>query len=419
MAADSQPYERGGRGHAPRLSGPGPFRRFMLASMASISYPGTQAEQLLLAPQELRTADPSFANELYNGHFGLAGRLAEVDAESPFEIAPPSEGWARELYGFGWLRHLRAAGSELSREQAKALVQDFITLKRSIHPPRLAAGDRRPQGDLVALQLRAGARHGRAAGLRELPQGPDLAAPLSLRQLPRRARRRAATGRADGADLCRAVHRRAAGGGRPLRAALLQGARPANPARRRPHLAQPRRPGRAVARPLAAQAMLRGTRPPAAEGADRRHRSHHADAALLPHRRRDACPLQRRRSHAHRCARHGACLRRRRGNAGPRGGKLGLCAARMRAHGVDLRHPPLARALAQHQCSCRLPLLRDELGQLSDDRQLRVPFARPRRLAPLRPLDGGALDADLRRVLLGGVHLARRERQPGRARTRR
>lgn len=134
MAADSQPYERGGRGDAPRLSGPGPFRRFMLAGMASISYPGTQAEQLLLAPQELRTADPSFANELYNGHFGLAGRLAEVDAESPFEIAPPSSGWARELYGFGWLRHLRAAGSELSREQAKALVQDFITLKRSIHP---------------------------------------------------------------------------------------------------------------------------------------------------------------------------------------------------------------------------------------------------------------------------------------------
>jgi len=131
MAADSQPYERGGRGNTPRLSGPGPFRRFMLASMASISYPGTKAEQLLLAPQELRTADPSFATELYNGHFGLAGRLAEVNAESPFAIVPPSEGWARELYGFSWLRHLRAAGSELSREQAKALVQDFIALRRS------------------------------------------------------------------------------------------------------------------------------------------------------------------------------------------------------------------------------------------------------------------------------------------------
>ena len=62
-------------------------------SQASISYPGSAAEQLLLAPQELRTADPSFATEIYNGHFGLAGRLAELTAESPFEIVPPSEGW--------------------------------------------------------------------------------------------------------------------------------------------------------------------------------------------------------------------------------------------------------------------------------------------------------------------------------------
>jgi uncharacterized heparinase superfamily protein len=130
--ADPQPYERGPRVDAGRLSGPSPLRRFMLAGMASLSYPGTRAEQLLLAPQELRTADPSFATELYNGHFGLAGKLAEIDTESPFEIVPPSEGWARELYGFGWLRHLRAAGSELSREQAKALVGDFIMLKRSL-----------------------------------------------------------------------------------------------------------------------------------------------------------------------------------------------------------------------------------------------------------------------------------------------
>jgi len=129
---DPQPYERGPRVDAGRLSGPSPLRRIMLAGMASLSYPGTRAEQLLLAPQELRTADPSFATELYNGHFGLAGKLAEVDTESPFEIDPPSEGWARELYGFGWLRHLRAAGSELSREQAKILVNDFIAVKRSL-----------------------------------------------------------------------------------------------------------------------------------------------------------------------------------------------------------------------------------------------------------------------------------------------
>jgi uncharacterized heparinase superfamily protein len=129
MAADLLAGDARARAHV--LRGPGPLRRFMLARMARLSYPGTEAEQLLLAPQELRTADPSFATEIYNGHFGLAGRLAELGARSPFEIEPPSEAWARELYGFGWLRHLRAAGSELAREQAKALVGDFVRLNRT------------------------------------------------------------------------------------------------------------------------------------------------------------------------------------------------------------------------------------------------------------------------------------------------
>ena len=133
MARD-QAFERDSGAEEVQLGGPSPFRRLILSSVAMISYPGSQAEQLLLAPQELRTADPSFATEVYNGHFGLAGKLAEMGAESPFEIRPPSASWARELYGFGWLRHLRAADSELSREQAKTIVHDFIRLKSQSHP---------------------------------------------------------------------------------------------------------------------------------------------------------------------------------------------------------------------------------------------------------------------------------------------
>ncbi|MCB1443844.1 MAG: heparinase II/III family protein [Methyloceanibacter sp.] len=129
-----QAFERNSGAQEVKLGGPGPLRRLMLSGMATISYPGSQAEQLLLAPQELRTADPSFATEIYNGHFGLAGKLAEIGARSPFEIDPPSASWARELYGFGWLRHLRAADSELAREQAKALVHDFIRLRGKIPP---------------------------------------------------------------------------------------------------------------------------------------------------------------------------------------------------------------------------------------------------------------------------------------------
>jgi uncharacterized heparinase superfamily protein len=130
MATD--PLAGQGRSRADIARGPGVLRRFMLLRMASISYPGTEAEQLLLAPQDLRTADPSFATEIYNGHFGLAGSLVELNSQSPFEITPPSEGWARELYGFGWLRHLRVAGSGLSREQAKALLSDFLKLHKTV-----------------------------------------------------------------------------------------------------------------------------------------------------------------------------------------------------------------------------------------------------------------------------------------------
>jgi uncharacterized heparinase superfamily protein len=129
MAADPLP----GQARSGALArGPGFFRGLVLQRVASLSYPGTEAEQLLLAPQDLRTADPSFATEIYNGHFGLAGSLVELGAQSPFAIRPPSEGWARELYGFGWLRHLRVAGSTLSREQAKVLLNDFLTMHKRV-----------------------------------------------------------------------------------------------------------------------------------------------------------------------------------------------------------------------------------------------------------------------------------------------
>jgi uncharacterized heparinase superfamily protein len=133
MAGDPA-FEREANAQEVKLGGPSALRRLMLSGLAAVSYPGSQAEQLLLAPQELRTADPSFATEIYNGHFGLAGKLADLGAKSPFEIEPPSLNWARELYGFSWLRHLRAADSELSREQAKALVHDFNRMRRQLPP---------------------------------------------------------------------------------------------------------------------------------------------------------------------------------------------------------------------------------------------------------------------------------------------
>jgi uncharacterized heparinase superfamily protein len=87
-----------------------------------------KADRLLIAPQDLRTADGTRATEIYAGRFVFAGKVVICDARSPFEVAPPSEEWAASLLGFSWLRHLRAAESGITRANARALVDEWITL---------------------------------------------------------------------------------------------------------------------------------------------------------------------------------------------------------------------------------------------------------------------------------------------------
>jgi len=104
------------------------WRGLLRSRLLRWRYYGEPIDQLLLMPQDLRTGDPSFASEIYHGHFGLAGAVALLDTESPFAVPPPSVAWERELHGFGWLRHLAAARDEISREHARALVGDWVAL---------------------------------------------------------------------------------------------------------------------------------------------------------------------------------------------------------------------------------------------------------------------------------------------------
>jgi uncharacterized heparinase superfamily protein len=86
-------------------------------------------DRLLIAPQDIRTADPTIANDIYAGWFSLSGRMVNTHGRSPFEIASPSRAWEDALEGFGWLRHLRAADTPLSRVNGRALVADWIALR--------------------------------------------------------------------------------------------------------------------------------------------------------------------------------------------------------------------------------------------------------------------------------------------------
>ena len=91
-------------------------------------------DRLLIAPQDLRTTDSTRASEIYAGRFAFAGKVVVCDARSPFEGTPPWEDWAVALHGFGWLLHLRAAESAITRANARALVDEWITLNRTNDP---------------------------------------------------------------------------------------------------------------------------------------------------------------------------------------------------------------------------------------------------------------------------------------------
>jgi uncharacterized heparinase superfamily protein len=93
-------------------------------------FPG-KTDRLIIAPQDLRTSDATRAAEIYAGRFAFAGKVVICDGRSPFEIIPPTDEWAVGLLSFGWLRHLRAADSGITRANARALVDEWITLPGS------------------------------------------------------------------------------------------------------------------------------------------------------------------------------------------------------------------------------------------------------------------------------------------------
>jgi uncharacterized heparinase superfamily protein len=107
-----------------------------IATHVLLQTPGfiSRKNRIVIAPQDLRTADPTRAAEIYGGRFAFAGKVVMCDGRSPFEMIPPSEEWADNLLSFGWLRHLRAAESNITRANARALVDEWIALQGSWHP---------------------------------------------------------------------------------------------------------------------------------------------------------------------------------------------------------------------------------------------------------------------------------------------
>ncbi|MCO5146503.1 MAG: heparinase II/III family protein [Aquamicrobium sp.] len=102
--------------------------RLRLGPVYRWRFTGRTPERILIAPPDLRLADPQIAHEIYHCRFPFAGSLVDTRGASPFEIEAASRQWKAALHGFGWLRHMNAAGTDLAAANARALAADWMAL---------------------------------------------------------------------------------------------------------------------------------------------------------------------------------------------------------------------------------------------------------------------------------------------------
>ena len=119
-------------------AGRGGLRLVALPGRATLGLRAKVPERLLIAPQDIRTSDPTIAADIVSGYFAFGGKIVNARGRSPFGGEPDSligkddprgadtQIWARQLAGFGWLRHLRAADAPGGRQRARVLVDDFL-----------------------------------------------------------------------------------------------------------------------------------------------------------------------------------------------------------------------------------------------------------------------------------------------------
>ena len=179
--------------------------RITYASAGALALrPRAKTDRLVIAPQDLRTADATRASEIYAGRFAFAGKVVVCDGRSPFEMAPPSDEWAEALLGFAWLRHLRAADSAITRANARALVDEWISLQGTWHPVAWRPDILARRIDLLAEPGDPDPRRCRCAVLSAASAQPDPAGAVSAAAPLKRHRATACRGcRPDRAQLMR------------------------------------------------------------------------------------------------------------------------------------------------------------------------------------------------------------------------
>jgi uncharacterized heparinase superfamily protein len=103
-----------------------------------------EADRLAALPRDLERGRAGAAEAIYCGVFEFAGHRVELAGASPFDQVDAPVAWREALFSFEWLRDLSEVEDALACENARALVDDYLSLKRSRRPalaarPEIAA----------------------------------------------------------------------------------------------------------------------------------------------------------------------------------------------------------------------------------------------------------------------------------------
>ncbi|MFN4274019.1 MAG: heparinase II/III family protein [Aliihoeflea sp.] len=101
-------------------------RRLRAGPIYRWRFSGRTPERVLIAPPDLRLADPQIAVDIYHARYPLEGHMVETGGQSPFRFDTVNVKWKAALHGFRWLRHMRAAGTDLASANARALVTEWM-----------------------------------------------------------------------------------------------------------------------------------------------------------------------------------------------------------------------------------------------------------------------------------------------------
>lgn len=95
---------------------------------------GAMPDRIAVTPPEYHARSLEDAQLIMRGRFRLPGGDVRCGEGSPFKAQAPSERWAEELHGFGWLRHLSFAGGDAVAQRARALAGEWLESYGAFHP---------------------------------------------------------------------------------------------------------------------------------------------------------------------------------------------------------------------------------------------------------------------------------------------